>query len=157
MVESPGIGLSSNTPPHANVLWTWSVDVAKTFPTLRNKSIWGCWDSNLRPLAQKDSNTMFKNHLNKKNLYQLGLQQRVMHISWNEVPSQNQLVMSGVTHRLMYMFKPFNFINVGQYPLLYSNTPPHVCAANKAQHAHTIFNQMGTVANQDRAIRSDTC
>jgi len=50
----------------------------------------------------------------------LGFQQRVMHISLNEVPSQNQLAIGGVTHKLIYKLKPFNFINVGQYPLSYS-------------------------------------
>ena len=43
-----------------------------------------------------------------------------MHISSNEVPSQNQLAMGGVTHKLIYMLKPFNIINVGQHPLSYS-------------------------------------
>ena len=43
------------------------------------------------------------------------------------------------------------FINVAQYPLLYSNTPPYVWATNKVQHMHIIFNQTGMVANQDRA------
>jgi len=61
------------------------------------------------------------------------------------------------------MLKPFNFINVrqhplsyslniinvGQYPLSYSNTRTHVWATNKVQHIHIIFNQTGTVANQD--------
>ena len=61
-----------------------------------------------------------------------------MHISSNEISSQNY------------------FINVGQTPLSYSNTAPHMWAINRAQHVHIIFNQTGTVANQDRASRSDT-
>ena len=44
-----------------------------------------------------------------------------MHISSNELPSQNQLVIGGVTHKLIYMLKSFDFINVGQYSLSYSN------------------------------------
>ena len=43
-----------------------------------------------------------------------------MHISSNEVPSQNQLAMGGVTHKLIYMLKPFDFINVGQHSLSFS-------------------------------------
>ena len=53
-------------------------------------------------------------------LYQLGNYQRVMHTNSNKVPTQNQLAMGGVTHKLIYMLKPFNFINVGQHPLSYS-------------------------------------
>ena len=63
-----------------------------------------------------------------------------MHINSNEVLTQNQLAMGGVTHKLIYMLKPFNFLNVGQHPLLYSlyfnsvgqyslsysNIPPHI-------------------------------
>jgi len=69
-----------------------------------------------------------------------------MYISSNEVQSQNQLAMGGVAHKLIYMLKPFNFINVGQYPLSFSlnfinvgqyslshfNTPPHMWATTKA-------------------------
>ena len=33
---------------------------------------------------------------------------------------------------------------------------PHMWAINKALHVHTMFNQMGMVANQDRAPHSDT-
>jgi len=43
-----------------------------------------------------------------------------MHISSNEVSTKNQLTMGRVTHKLIYMLKPFNFINVGQHPLSYS-------------------------------------
>jgi len=43
-----------------------------------------------------------------------------MHTSSNEIPFQNQLAIGGVTHKLIYMLKPFNFINVGQHPLSYS-------------------------------------
>ena len=43
-----------------------------------------------------------------------------MHISSNEIPSQNQLAIYGVTHKLIYVLKLFNFINVGQYLLSYS-------------------------------------
>jgi len=72
-----------------------------------------------------------------------------MHLSSNEVSSQNQLVMGGVTHKLMYKLNPLNFINIRQSSLAYSNTPPHVWATNKVLHVHTIFNQIGTVRNQD--------
>jgi len=41
-----------------------------------------------------------------------------MHISSNEVPIQNQLTMGGVTHKSIYMFKSFNFINDRRHPLL---------------------------------------
>jgi len=47
----------------------------------------------------------------------LGFQQGVIYICSNEVPSQNQLAMGGVIHKLIYMLKSFNFINVGQHPL----------------------------------------
>jgi len=43
-----------------------------------------------------------------------------MHISSNDIPSQNQLAMDRVINKLIYMLKPFNFINVGQLPLSYS-------------------------------------
>jgi len=80
-----------------------------------------------------------------------------MHTSSNEVPSQNQLAMGGVAHKLICMLKPFdfinvgqhpllfslNFINVGQYPLSYSNTAPQVWATNKAQHVYTILIKQG--------------
>jgi len=93
--------------------------------------------------------------LNFLYIYQLGLKQRVLHLSSNEVLIQNQLEMIRVTHKLIHKLKFFNyinvgqyplsyafyFINVGQYPLLYFNTLPHVCAI---------------VANQDRATCSDT-
>ena len=39
--------------------------------------------------------------------------------------------------------------------ILYSNTPPHAWAINKALHVHAIFNQMKMVTNRDRAPRSD--
>ena len=39
IVEGSGISLYSNTSPHANVLWAWSVDDAKTLPTLCNKLV----------------------------------------------------------------------------------------------------------------------
>jgi len=41
------------------------------------------------------------------------LNKRVMHISSNEVPFQNQLAMGGVTHKLIYTLKPLYLINVG--------------------------------------------
>jgi len=47
----------------------------------------------------------------------LSIQQRVMHINSSEVSTKNQLVMGGVTHKLIYMLKSINFINVGQSPL----------------------------------------
>ena len=53
-------------------------------------------------------------------IYQLGLNEVVIHIRSNEVPTQNELFMGGVTHKLIYKLKPFNFINVGQQILLYS-------------------------------------
>jgi len=62
-----------------------------------------------------------------------------MDTSSNEVPFQNQLTMGGVTHKLIYMLKLFNFINVGQHPLSYSDTSLHVWATTKAQHVHTIL------------------
>jgi len=37
-----------------------------------------------------------------------------MHISLNEVPSQNQLALGGITHKLIYTLKLLYFINVGQ-------------------------------------------
>ena len=43
-------------------------------------------------------------------LYQLGFHQRVMHISSNEVPTQNQLTIGEITHKLIYMLKLFIFI-----------------------------------------------
>jgi len=52
-------------------------------------------------------------------LCELGIQQIVMYTKSNEIPTQNQLVMSGVTHKLIYKLIPFNFVNVGQHPLLY--------------------------------------
>jgi len=67
----------------------------------------------------------------------------MMYISSNEIPSQNQLAMGGVTHKLIYMFKPFDFINVGQHPFSYSNTPPHMWATSKAQRVHTILIKQG--------------
>ena len=88
-------------------------------------------------MANQDRATRSDTMLNF--LYYLGFQQRVMYISSNNVPSQNQLAMGGVTHKLIYMLKPFDFINVGQYPLSYSNTPPHVWATNKVQHVHIIL------------------
>ena len=54
------------------------------------------------------------------------------------------------------MLKPVNFINVGQTLLLQLQHAPHMWAINKALHVHIIFNQTGTVANQDRAPCSDT-
>jgi len=45
-----------------------------------------------------------------------------MYISSNEISSQNQLAIVGVIHKLIYMFKPLNFINVGQSLFSYSNT-----------------------------------
>ena len=51
-------------------------------------------------------------------LHQLDHKQRVIHISSNEVPTQNQLTMGGITHKLIYKLKPFNFINMGQHKLL---------------------------------------
>jgi len=44
-----------------------------------------------------------------------------MYISSNEVSVQIQLTISGVAHKLMYMLKLFNFINVGETLLSYSN------------------------------------
>ena len=41
------------------------------------------------------------------------INKRVIHISSNEVPSLNQLTLGGVIHKLIYMFKPFNLINMG--------------------------------------------
>jgi len=43
-----------------------------------------------------------------------------MKTSSNEVPFQNQLAIGGVTHKLIYMLKPFDFINVGQHPRSFS-------------------------------------
>jgi len=37
-----------------------------------------------------------------------------MHISLNEVPTLNQIVMSEVTQKFMYILKRFNFISIGQ-------------------------------------------
>ena len=51
------------------------------------------------------------------------LNKQVMHINSNEVPSQNQLTMSGITHKLIYMFKPLNFVNMGQSPLFMLQHP----------------------------------
>ena len=79
-----------------------------------------------------------------------------MHISSNEVPSQNQLAIGGVAHKLYIHTQALEFYQCGTIPLSYSNTPPHVWAINKALYVHTIFNRTGTVANQDRAPRSDT-
>jgi len=64
--------------------------------------------------------------------------------------------MGEVTYKLINMLKPLNFFNVGQIPLLYFNTPPHVWVTNEALHVHTIFNQMWMVANQDREPCFDT-
>ena len=50
------------------------------------------------------------------------LNKRGMYTSSNEVSSQNQLAMDGVTHKLTYMFKPLNFVNVGQSPLFHTPT-----------------------------------
>ena len=60
----------------------------------------------------------------------MDIKQRVIYISSNEVSSQNQLAMGEVTHKLINMLKPMNFTNVGQTPLSYFNTPPHVWATN---------------------------
>jgi len=47
---------------------------------------------------------------------------RVMHINSNKVPFQNQLAMSGITHKSLHTCSnPSKFINVGQTPLSYSN------------------------------------
>jgi len=54
-------------------------------------------------------------------LYQLGIKQKVMRISSNEIPSQKQLAMGRVTHKLIYILKPLYFINAGQTLLSYSN------------------------------------
>ena len=43
-----------------------------------------------------------------------------MHTSSNEVSIKNQLVVGVVVHKLTYMLNLLNFINVGQYLLLYS-------------------------------------
>lgn len=51
--------------------------------------------------------------------------------------------MDGVTHKLIYELKLFNFINMGQHSLSYSNTPPHVWATNNVQHVHTISIKRG--------------
>jgi len=56
-----------------------------------------------------------------------------MYISSDEVPFQKQLVMGGVTHKLIYMLKPLNFVNVGQTPLSYSN---YQCGTNFLQLQH---------------------
>ena len=45
-----------------------------------------------------------------------------MHISSNEISTQNQLAMSEVIHELMYMFKLFNFINLEHTQFHDSNT-----------------------------------
>jgi len=79
-----------------------------------------------------------------------------MYVSLNEILSKNKLAVVEVTHKLIYMLKRLNFVDVGQTSLLYYNMPPHVWATNKAQHVHTIFNQTRMVVNQDWAIHSDT-
>jgi len=56
--------------------------------------------------------------------YQLRYKQKVMCTSSNEVPSQNQLAIDGVTHKLINMFKLFTFINVEQYIFSYSSHAP---------------------------------
>jgi len=55
MVEGLGIDLYSNTPPHVNALWAWSVDAAKAHPTLRNKSIWELLRFELETCSSQDS------------------------------------------------------------------------------------------------------
>ena len=76
-----------------------------------------------------------------------------MYINSNDIPSQNQLTIGGVTHKLIYMLKPFNFINAGQHPLSYSlyfyqcgtiptfilQHTPSRAATNKTQYVHTIL------------------
>ena len=56
----------------------------------------GCSDSNSRHLTQKGFDKL----------------------KWGS--NQNQLIMSEITHKLIFMLKPLNFINVGQYLLSYS-------------------------------------
>jgi len=49
-----------------------------------------------------------------------------MHISSNEVPSQNQLAIGGVAHKLYIHTQALNFINVGQ-PHFHIPTRPLTC------------------------------
>ena len=78
-----------------------------------------------------------------------------MYIISNEVSIQNQLAIGGVTHKLIYMLKPFNLINVRQHLFSYSNTSPHVWVINKVHHVHTILIKRVAVITQYRAIRSN--
>jgi len=48
--------------------------------------------------------------------YYWALIKRVMHISSNEILSQNQLAMGKVIHKFIKMLKPLYFINVRQTP-----------------------------------------
>jgi len=66
-----------------------------------------------------------------------------MHINSKEAPIKNQLVMGEVTHKFIYMFKSFNFINMEQTLLLYFNTLSHVWVTNEAQHVHIISINQG--------------
>jgi len=61
--------------------------------------------------------------------------------SSNKAPSQNQLATDGITHKLIYMLKPFNFINVGQTPLSYSKTPPFLETTSTQVLQISIFKQ----------------
>ena len=67
------------------------------------------------------------------------LNKRVMHISMNKILFQNQLTIGWVTHKLIYMLKPLNFINVKQTPLLYFNI-----VINKFSNSHIRNNGLIT-------------
>ena len=70
--------------------------------------------------------------------------------------SQNQLVIVGVTHKLYIHAQTFQFYQRETNFTFTFQHAPSLVAINKVLHVHTIFNQTGTVENQDRALCSDT-
>jgi len=68
----------------------------------------------IRTVANRDRGTYSNIILNFK--YQLYRKQRVMHINSNEISFQNQLTISGVTHKFIYILKPINFLQCGTSP-----------------------------------------
>jgi len=45
-----------------------------------------------------------------------------MHINSNEIPSQNQLTIDRVIHKILYILNPLNFVNIKQSTLFHIST-----------------------------------
>jgi len=102
---------NSNTLPHV-----WATNMAQHMHTILIKR--GRWQINIEHLLYYHVKFLYINWT---------IDKRVMRISLNEVLFQNQLAMGGVTHKLMYMLKPSDSINVGQHPLSYLCIVFHQC------------------------------